>query len=51
MCIRDRTPGDLIAYLIYTVLIASPVAIMADLYGQFQAAIGASQRLSLIHIS
>jgi len=39
------TPGDLIAYLIYTVLIASPVAIMADLYGQFQAAIGASERL------
>ena len=44
--IRGRlTPGDLIAYLIYTVLIASPVAIMADLYGQFQAAIGASQRM------
>lgn len=39
------SPGDLIAYLIYTVMIASPVAIMADLYGQFQAAIGASQRL------
>ncbi len=39
------TPGDLVAYLIYTVLIASPVAIMADLYGQFQAAIGASQRM------
>lgn len=39
------TPGDLIAYLIYTVLVASPIAIMADLYGQFQAAIGASERL------
>jgi subfamily B ATP-binding cassette protein MsbA len=39
------SPGDLIAYLIYTVMIASPIAIMADLYGQFQAAIGASQRL------
>ena len=39
------TPGDLIAYLIYTVMVASPIAIMADLYGQFQAAIGASQRL------
>ncbi|WP_374689301.1 ABC transporter ATP-binding protein [Promineifilum sp.] len=39
------TPGDLVAYLIYTVLVASPVAIMADLYGQFQAAIGASERL------
>ncbi len=41
----NLTPGDLIAYLIYTVMIASPIAIMADLYGQFQAAIGASQRL------
>ncbi|MCW5846302.1 MAG: ABC transporter ATP-binding protein [Anaerolineae bacterium] len=39
------SPGDLIAYLIYTIMIASPIAIMADLYGQFQAAIGASQRL------
>jgi subfamily B ATP-binding cassette protein MsbA len=39
------SPGDLIAYLIYTVMVASPIAIMADLYGQFQAAIGASQRL------
>ncbi len=39
------SPGDLIAYLIYTVMIASPIAIMADLYGQFQAAIGASLRL------
>ncbi len=39
------SPGDLIAYLIYTVMIASPIAVMADLYGQFQAAIGASQRL------
>jgi subfamily B ATP-binding cassette protein MsbA len=39
------SPGDLIAYLIYTIMVASPIAIMADLYGQFQAAIGASQRL------
>ncbi|CUS04593.2 Lipid A export ATP-binding/permease protein MsbA [Candidatus Promineifilum breve] len=41
----NLSPGDLIAYLIYTVMVASPIAIMADLYGQFQAAIGASQRL------
>ena len=39
------SPGDLIAYLIYTVMIATPIAIMADMYGQFQSAIGASQRL------
>ncbi len=43
--VGNLSPGDLIAYLIYTVMIASPIAIMADLYGQFQAAIGASQRL------
>jgi len=41
----NLSPGDLIAYLIYTVMVASPIAVMADLYGQFQAAIGASQRL------
>ena len=41
----NLSPGDLIAYLIYTVMVASPIAIMADLYCQFQAAIGASQRL------
>lgn len=39
------SPGDLVAYLIYTVMIAAPIAVMAGLYGQFQAALGASQRL------
>ena len=41
----QMTPGDLIAYLIYTIMVATPIAVMADLYGQFQAAIGASERL------
>jgi subfamily B ATP-binding cassette protein MsbA len=39
------TAGDLVAYLIYSVLVATPIAVMAELYGQFQAAAGASQRV------
>lgn len=39
------TAGDLVAYLIYTLLVAGPIASLADLYGQFQAALGASERL------
>jgi subfamily B ATP-binding cassette protein MsbA len=39
------TSGDLVAYLIYAVLVATPIAVMAELYGQFQAASGASERL------
>lgn len=39
------TAGDLVAYLIYAVLVAGPIAILADLYGQFQASLGASERL------
>jgi len=39
------SPGDLIAYLIYTMLVAGPIAAVSGLYGQFQAALGATQRL------
>jgi len=39
------SPGDLIAYLIYTMLVAAPIAAFSGLYGQFQAALGATQRL------
>lgn len=39
------TSGDLVAYLIYSVLVAGPIATLADLYGQFQASLGASERL------
>ena len=38
-------PGDLIAYLFYTMMVATPIATVAGLYGQFQAAIGATERL------
>ncbi len=41
----NMTAGDLVAYLIYAVLVAGPIATLADLYGQFQASLGASERL------
>lgn len=39
------TPGGLVAYLIYTMMVAAPVASLAGLYAQFQSALGASERL------
>ncbi|MBP6805070.1 MAG: ABC transporter ATP-binding protein [Chloroflexi bacterium] len=39
------TAGDLVAYLIYTMLVAAPIASLAGLYAQFQSAIGATERL------
>ncbi len=39
------SPGELIAYLIYTLLVAGPIAAFSGLYGQFQSALGATQRL------
>jgi len=39
------TAGDLVAYLIYTMLVATPLASLAGLYAQFQSAIGATERL------
>ena len=39
------SPGSLIAYLIYTMLVAGPIAAFSGLYGQFQSALGATQRL------
>ncbi|MEW5961560.1 MAG: ABC transporter ATP-binding protein, partial [Chloroflexota bacterium] len=39
------SPGGLIAYLIYTMLVAGPIAAFSGLYGQFQAALGATERL------
>ena len=39
------TPGDLVAYLVYTMLIATPVSALAGLYAQFQSAIGATERV------
>jgi ATP-binding cassette, subfamily B, bacterial MsbA len=39
------TPGQLIAFLIYTIMIASPMASFTGLYSQFQRALGASERV------
>ena len=39
------TAGDLVAYLIYTMMVAAPIASLAGLYARFQAAIGATERL------
>jgi subfamily B ATP-binding cassette protein MsbA len=39
------TAGDLVAYLIYTMMVAAPIATLAGLYARFQGAIGATERL------
>ena len=39
------SPGELVAYLIYTMLVAGPIAAFSGLYAQFQSALGATERL------
>ena len=39
------TAGDLVAYLIYTMMVAAPIATLAGLYARFQSALGATERL------
>ena len=39
------TPGQLISFLLYTMMIASPIASFTSLYSQFQRALGASERV------
>ncbi len=39
------TAGELVAYLVYTMMVAAPVATLAGLYAQFQSAVGAAERL------
>lgn len=39
------TPGQLISFLLYTMMIASPIAAFTGLYSQFQRALGASERV------
>ncbi len=39
------TPGELVSFLIYTLMIASPMAAFTGLYSQFQRALGASERV------
>ena len=39
------TAGGLVAYLVYTMLVATPLATMATLYGSFQSALGSGERV------
>lgn len=39
------SPGGLAAFLIYTLLVAGPIAAFSGLYSQFQSALGATERL------
>jgi len=39
------TPGELISFLLYTMMVASPIAGFTGLYSQFQRALGASERV------
>jgi subfamily B ATP-binding cassette protein MsbA len=39
------SPGGLVAYIIYTMLVAGPIAAFSGLYSQFQAALGATTRI------
>jgi ATP-binding cassette, subfamily B, bacterial MsbA len=44
--IQERlTAGGLVAYLVYTMMVAAPIASLAGLYAQFQSALGATERL------
>jgi ATP-binding cassette, subfamily B, bacterial MsbA len=39
------TAGGLVAYLVYTMMVASPVGALASLYAQLQSSLGATKRL------
>lgn len=39
------TPGDLIAFVLYTFVVANSVSSLSAIYGQFQQAIGATRRV------
>ena len=41
----QMTPGELVSFLMYTMMVASPIGAFTGLYSQFQQAIGASERV------
>jgi len=41
----QMTPGDLIAFLLYAAMLTGPLSSFAGLYGQVQAALGATERV------
>ena len=44
----NLTAGGLVAYLVYTMMVAAPIASLAGLYAQFQSALGATERVFAI---
>ncbi|HIP70033.1 MAG TPA: ATP-binding cassette domain-containing protein [Anaerolineae bacterium] len=44
----NLTAGGLVAYLVYTMMVAAPIASLAGLYAQFQSALGATERVFTI---
>jgi subfamily B ATP-binding cassette protein MsbA len=41
----NLTAGGLVAYLIYTMMVAAPIASLAGLYTEFQSALGSTERV------
>ncbi len=41
----DMTPGDLAAFILYTLMVAVSLGVLSNLYGDFMRAIGASERV------
>ncbi len=41
----NLSAGGLVAYLVYTMMVAAPIATLAGLYSQFQSALGATERV------
>ncbi|MEM7115515.1 MAG: ABC transporter transmembrane domain-containing protein [Chloroflexota bacterium] len=41
----NLSAGGLVAYLVYTMMVATPVASLAGIFAQFQSALGAGERL------
>jgi ATP-binding cassette, subfamily B, bacterial MsbA len=39
------SPGELVSFLLYTMMVAAPIAAFTGLYSQLQAALGASERV------
>ncbi len=41
----NLSAGGLVSYLVYTMMVATPIASLAGLYSQFQSALGATERV------
>lgn len=45
---QERTPAEMVSFLLYAALLTRPVASLADVYGQTRQALGALQRLGAV---